>query len=205
AYSDYIDKENSKYYSKNGFHNLALNLIKTAKTNDKNFMATSANIYSAVLADVITESPVTSDKSNTFIMDIPFYQMVFKGSIPLTVQSVNLAADSKLMVLKAVETGSGLGYTVMNSWDSSMINSDLPYFYNSVYDDIKDDIFKNSEELSDYYKKVSGMHIDKHTVYESGLRETVFENGVRAYVNYTEKTLDTPAGKLASYEYLITE
>ncbi len=205
AYSDYIDKENSKYYSKNGFHNLALNLINTAKTNNKNFMASSANIYSAVLADVITESPVTSDKSNIFVMDIPFYQMVFKGNIPLTVQSVNLAADSKLMILKAVETGSGLGYTVMNNWDSSMINSDLPYFYNSVYADIKDDIFKNSEELSDYYKKVSGMHIDKHTVYESGLRETVFENGVRVYVNYTEKTLDTPAGKLASYEYLITE
>lgn len=205
AYSDYTDKENPEFYSKNGFSNVAGNVIKSAKSNKQQFMASSANLYSAVLADIITESPVTSEKNRIFLYDIPFYQMVFKGSVPITVQSINLAADSKLALLKAVESGSGLGFTVIDNWNNAIIDSDAPYFYNSVFEEIKDGIFDSSKELSQYYNKISGKHISRHTVYEDGLRETVFENGIRVYVNYTENTLTTPAGELPSYEYLITE
>ena len=205
AYSDYTDKENSKYYSKNGFVTSANNVIESVKSNDKKFMASSANAYSAVKADIITESPVTSEKSQTFLYDVPFYQIVFKGSVPITVGSVNLSADSKLAVLKAVESGAGLGYTVINNWDNALINSDSPYFYNSIFADIKNGIFENMSDLCDYYEKVSGKRITNHTVFESGLRKPEFENGISVYVNYTEKTLDTPAGELPSYEYIIAE
>ena len=205
AYSDYTNKESAKYYSKNGFATKAIGIIKTAKSKDKQFMASDANLYSAVMSDIITESPVTSDKSQLFLYDVPFYQMVFKGSIPITVSSINLASDKKLALLKAIESGSGLGYTVIDNWDNSVIDANAPYFYNSVFEEIKDDIIGNSKELSEYYNKISGKYITRHTVYESGLRETVFENGVCVYVNYTEKTLETDAGKLAPFEYLITE
>ncbi len=205
AYSDYTDKENSEFYSKNCFDTAAGNVINTAKESGKQFMASSANLYSAVLADIIAEVPATSEKSNIFLYDIPFYQMVFKGSIPLTIQSVNLAADSRLMVLKAVESGSGLGYTVINNWDSVVIDAKLPYFYNSTFADIKEGMFENSKALADYYSKISGKSIVSHTVHQTGLRETVFENGVVAYVNYTEKTIITASGEIAPYDYLITE
>ena len=205
CYSDYIDKDNAEYYSKNGFATAAERVIQSARKNKKRFMASNANLYAAFKADIISESPVSSEKSHIFLYDVPFYQMVFKGSVPITVQSVNLAADTKQMILKAIESGSGLSYTVIDCWDSSVIDANSPYFYNSVFEDIKDDIFENSKQLSDYYKKISGKHIIKHTVFENGLRETVFENGVCVYVNYTQETLSTPAGELSSYEYLITE
>ena len=205
TYSDYIDKDNSTYYSKNGFASAVTDVIKAIKQEDKRFMASSANLYSAIMADVITEAPVTSEKNKAFLCDVPFYQMVFKGSVPITVQSINLAADSKLMLLKAIESGSGLGYTVIENWDVSLINAEYPYFYNSVFDSIKGDILNNSKQLSDYYKKISGQHIQKHTVYENGLRETVFENGVVVYVNYTDNAINTPAGEVLPYDYLITE
>ena len=205
AYSDYTNKESAKYYSKNGFASKAITVIQNAKSNDKQFMTSNANLYSAVMSDIITESPVTSDKSQLFLYDVPFYQMVFKGSIPITVSSINLAADKRLALLKAVETGSGLGYTVIDNWDNSVIDANAPYFYNSVFEEIKNDIIGNSKELSEYYNKISGKYISRHTVYESGLRETIFENGVCVYVNYTDKTLETDAGELAPFEYLITK
>ena len=136
---------------------------------------------------------------------MPFYQMVFKGSVPLTVQSLNLAANAKEMLLKAVESGSGLGYTVIGNWDSSIINASAPYFYNSVFADIKDDIIDSSKALADYYSKVSGKKITSHTILDNGLRNTVFENGVSVYVNYTDKTITSPAGEVAPYDYLVTE
>lgn len=205
AYSDYTNKESSKYYSKNGFASKAISVIKSYKSSENKFMASDANLYSAVMADIITEAPVSSDKSQIFLYDIPFYQMVFKGIIPITNKSINLSADSKLAVLKAVESGSGLGFTVIDSWDNSVINANSPYFYNSVFEEIKDDIIVNSKELSDYYNKISGKKIIRHTILENGLRETVFENGVCVYVNYTDKTVETENGELAPLEYLITE
>lgn len=205
AYSDYIDKESARFYSKNGFAEAASGVINAAKGEGKRFMATSANLYSAVLADIITESPVISEKSQAFLYDVPFYQMVFKGSVPITVQSINLAADSREMLLKAVESGSGLGYTVIENWDSSVINASAPYFYNSVFDDIKDDIIENSKALADYYNKVSGKKIVSHAVLDNSLRKTVFENGVSVYVNYTDKSITSPEGEVAPYDYLVTE
>jgi len=205
TYSDYIDKDNSYFYSKNGYSSAAGMVLDAVKENKNQFMASSANAYAAVKASIISESPVSSEKSNIFLYDIPFYQMVFKGSVPITVQSINLSADSKLAVLKAIESGSGLGYTVTKNWDSSIINANAPYFYNSVYGEIKDDIIENTTALSDYYNKISGQRIRKHTVHKNGLRETLFENGVRVYVNYTDDTLETSAGKLPPYEYLIAE
>lgn len=205
TYSDYIDKDNSYFYSKNGYSSAAGMVIDAVKENKNQFMASSANAYAAVKASLISEAPISSEKSNIFLYDVPFYQMVFKGSVPITVQSVNLSADSKLAVLKAVESGSGLGYTVTNNWDSSIINANAPYFYNSVYSEIKEGMFENVKALSDYYNKISGQCIKKHTVHKNGLRETLFENGIRVYVNYTDNTLETSAGKLPPYEYLIAE
>ena len=205
AYSDYIDKENSEYYSKNGFPNAVGTVIDSIKSADKTFMASNANLYSAVKADIITESPVSSDKSAVFSYDVPFYQMVFKGSVPITVESINLSSDQRLQLLKAVESGSGLSYTVINNWDSAIINADLPYFYNSVFNDVKDGMFKNCKELSDYYNKINGKHIVSHSVLENGLRKTVFENGVTVYVNYTDNAISDECGEIAAYDYLITE
>lgn len=205
AYSDYIDKESAEYYSKNGFAEAASGVINAAKADGKRFMATSANSYAAALANVITESPVISEKNQAFLYDVPFYQMVFKGSVPLTVQSINLSANQRETFLKAVESGSGLGYTVIANWDSSVINASTPNFYNSVFDDVKDDVFKNSKELADYYQKIAGAKISSHTVLDNGLRETVFENSVVVYVNYTDKSLTSPAGEVAPCNYLVTE
>ena len=205
AYSDYIDNENSDFYSKNAYSYIAGLVIDGLKSKENRYLASSANVYSAMRADIITEAPISSEKNNIFLCDIPFYQMVFKGSVPITVKSVNLTTDSNLAVLKAVESGSGLSYTLIDSWDSSLINSDSPYFYNSVYSEIKKDMFKTSKSLSDYYNKISGKSITDHIIHETGLRETVFENGVHVYVNYTDSTLETPAGQLPPYEYFITE
>ena len=131
--------------------------------------------------------------------------MVFKGSVPITVSSINLSANPKETLLKAVESGSGLGYTVIDGWDSAILNSDNPYFYNAVYGDLKNEIYTNVKALTNYYNSISGQRITSHTVLESGLRETVFENGVVVYVNYTDKAISSPAGEVNAGDYLITE
>ena len=205
AYSDYSDKTSADYYSKNAYAASASEVIKKVKEASKKYMATSANGYAAAFADIITESPISTDKNYSFLYEVPFYQMVFKGSVPITVSSINLTANPKETLLKAVESGSGLGYTVIDGWDSAILNSDNPYFYNAVYGDLKNEIYTNVKALTNYYNSISGQRITSHTVMENGLRETVFENGVTVYVNYTDKAISSPAGEVNAGDYLITE
>ncbi len=204
SYSDYTEKESSKYYSKVGFSDTVLEVMKKLGKN-KNVMTSSANVYAAVLSDVIESAPTTSENNIIFSADVPFYQMVFKGYVPMFTESVNLAESYEKMLLKAVESGCGLNYTVISKWDNSLIDSEYDYFYSSVYSDLKNDIFKNAEKLSDYYEKIAEAHIVSHKILNNGVRVTEFDNGISAYVNYGDTPAETEAGTVAPQDYIIGE
>lgn len=205
SYSDYKDRTVSDYYAKSGFGKLVSDAMKNLKKNGTAIASFDANGYAAELSDVITGVPTYSSGDYLFSSDIPFYEIVFKGSVPMTAESINLEPDSQKAVLRAVESGTGISYTVSGSWDNKLIDSDFPLFYNSKYDSIKESMFENTERLSDYYKKISGAHISSHRLLETGLRETVFDNGVTVFVNYGDTACTSPAGEVPPHDFLVSE
>ena len=60
-------------------------------------------------------------------------------------------------------------------------------------------------ELKEYYGKIANSKIADHKIYSTGLRETVFSNGVRVYVNYGENEIISPAGTVKPCGYLVKE
>ena len=62
-----------------------------------------------------------------------------------------------------------------------------------------------ANELSDYYMAINGAEIVSHKVLSSGLRETVFSSGVKAYVNYTDNSIATPSGKTVEAQGYVWE
>ena len=204
SYSDYENKDKSDYYAKSGFSDVAVKALK--KVNAKNkLMTTSANAYSAVLADIITDVPFCSSGEYLFSNDVPFYQMVFKGYVPMTSKSLNLADDGRKILLNAVEGGTGISYTVINKWDNALIDSPYRVFFGSVYSKIEDDIADNAFNLRDYFDSIKGATIVSHKILDNGLRLTVFSNGICVYTNYTEKAVDTKQGKVDAMSYLVWE
>ena len=94
----------------------------------------------------------------------------------------------------------------MNCWDNSLIDANFPLFYTGVYDYIQNDIVNAVNGLAEYYDKIGNAHIKTHSIKESGLRETVFDNGTVVYVNYSDAALLTPDGReVAAMGYLISE
>ena len=161
-------------------------------------MATSANIYSAVLADVITESPVTSDKSNTFIMDIPFYQMVFSGTKPLYSTYINLAEDEQGALLKAVATGTRPAFAVAANYDIDLSVSSTFPLYGTLYEDNEKLIEAAVKDYADFYKAIEGAAIESFETLPSGVTVTEFEGGITVYVNHGDTAADSPVGELAA-------
>ena len=206
SYSDYADKNSSDFYAKSKMADTAMQAIEKVKSNGIRFSAGSANMYAAVNADIITEAPTVSSKEYVFYADVPFYEMVFGGAVPMACESINLSSDPQKQILRAVESGTGLNYTVMNCWDNSLIDANFPLFYTGVYDYIQDDIVNAVNGLAEYYDKIGNAHIKTHSITESGLRETVFDNGTVVYVNYGNDPLLTPNGQeVAAMGYLISE
>lgn len=204
SYSDYSNYTKTvKYNSKNGFGEAVSQAVTQLKENNQKYMASQANAYAAVLADIITDTPISSNDGYAFIEDIPFYTMVFKGYVPMTTESVNLSKDPQRVILGAVESGIGLNYTLTNSWDNSLIDAVNPYFYSTVYSSTKEDMISVYNNLSDYYDSIKGAKITSNTIVSSGVHCTTFDNGIAVYVNYNETPAQTPVGEIGALNYVI--
>ncbi len=189
CYSDY---SNSKSFIKGNMSNDVAKILGDFKNNKTNIALNNANDYAAVFATQIYDAPFQSTGHTLFDCDVPFYQIVFKGYVSMSSPSVNLASNSKETILKAIESGCGLTYTLINNYDTKLLATAEPAFYGSVYKDIKPYIEEAVSQNKDYYSKISGATIKDHVIYENGVRKTVFDNGYSVLVNYSdeEQTVD---------------
>ena len=207
SYSDYSDKrETVKYNSKHGFSDAVLAALEQVKESEQKLMVSDANVYAAIIADLITDAPTASMDAYAFIEDVPFYAMVFKGYVPMTTESLNLADSADMVFLNAVEGGLGLNYTITNNWDSSLIDAVYPWFYSTAYSTdnstLGKDIVAKYDEYAKYFNSVKGAEIVSNSVIASGVHCTVFSNGVTVYVNYNDTPCQTPAGEVAAMSYI---
>jgi len=205
SYSDYKDKTASDYYCASGLDKLVTGILSKVKKSGKAVMANNANAYAAVKADIITDVAVASSGENLFYADIPFYQIVFKGYVPMVSTSQNLSSDYKKLLLKSVEGGCGLNYTLTAKWDNCLIDSASPVYFNSVYSELEPIIVENYNRLKDYYESIKGAQISSHKILDNGVRQTVFDNNVSVYVNLSEKAVSSPAGEISPYDFIVKE
>ncbi len=205
SYSDYSNiNDTVDYNSKHGFDEKVSEALAQVKENNQKLMASSANAYAAVVADIIESAPIASDRGYAFEEDVPFYAMVFKGYVPMTTESINTAVTPQKAILGAIEGGMGLNYTLISQWDNSLINALYPYFNTTLYSSVKDDMLATYGDLADYYESINGAKIVSNTVISSGVHCTIFDNGVTVYVNYNSSSAQTPAGEIAALDYIVT-
>lgn len=183
-YSDYSEE---KYYFSGDYENQSSGIIKGFKDGNIAVYTDSANACAAVAADSISDTPISSSKYDIYDCDIPFYQMVFSGVKNLYTTSVNLSANETNAVLKAVEGGCGLTYTVGEEFDNTLLSSTYKSFYGTSGDYVAGEIERiMSEGFSDYSKDVLGQKIAKHMLINKYVRATEYENGLIVYVNYSD-------------------
>ena len=199
CYSDY---RNVEYFNKGNMAADVSGVINSLKEKDYEVAVNEANDYAAATSDIIFDIPLTSSKNNMFSYDVPFYGIVFKGYVPIATASVNLAADSDSMILKAAEIGAGLSYTLINNGSTKLIDSFSTAFYGSVYEDIKADITEDIESYKENFKTVENAKITDHIILSNGLHKTVFDNNVAVYTNYTDNDIEQNGKVIKAGEYL---
>ncbi len=201
AYSDY----STKGCGVSGLLSEYVTKAYSGIAKDTSIVSNNANEYSAGISNFITETPTVSSQYDIAVRDVPFYQMVFKGYVPMSASSVNLMADYDIAVLKCIESGIAPTFTLSNNYDNSLAQTKYSAIPLSKFDGLKEKIVQTVKETSVITQKVKGASIKNHTVTENGLRITEFDNGVKIAVNYTEQDLTFDNMLVPAEKYIVLE
>lgn len=197
CYSDYNkDGDNmERYYPlKTKMGSQVSSIInKIGDESSKTVLIDSGYAYAAASADIVTGVPTTSELRLAFDRDVPLYQIVFQGTKSLSVSPINMAVNHRTQFLKAIESGSGLSYTLIANYDNELRKQYMRGLNTSVYSDNKAEIESYVEESKDFLNKVAGSTIKYHTYLTDDVTNTVFENGVSVVVNFGEKDYNSEA------------
>ncbi len=200
SYSDYSDK---KYVAKSAYNSQMRQIAKNAYDSNLKLAATGSNQYAAVCADQIFDTPTVSSGYNIYGDDIPFYQMVFKGYIPMSVSSLNLNADRNKIFLKAVEAGVGLSYTLISNYDTDILTAKQNSFYASLYSDNEEQIRSDISRYSETFKEIKGLTVKRHLIISDNLHCTEYENGTIVLVNFGENAETYKEIRIPSLDFVI--
>ena len=198
----YSDYGYEKGYVGGDYSRAAKNVGKLLKSKKINVMYSSANEYSAVSASHIMNSPTNSSNYNIQDEWIPFYQIVFKGYVPMSSASINLADIDRDEFLRAVQTGVGLSFTVCGDETLDYSTSKFPQLLAGSYENSKAGITDMTKEFGEISGKFRNAEIVGFKRVADGVYETRFSNGETVTVNYTDGDYLYGQDKIPAKDYV---
>lgn len=198
AYSDYSD---ISYISKGKIEDDVKGFLEKLGGKSK-VVATGPNAYAAAASGLVFDAPTDNGAYNAFDEEIPFYAMVFRGSRPLYTNPVNLEGNKDYAITKAATGGMGLGFSLINDFDISFMETGIAKLYGMVYEDNKEFINNTISDYKDFYNAVENQDIEAYEKVSENLSKTTFSNGVVLYANHSDKAIESPLGNIEAYSYL---
>ena len=199
VYSDYANQET---YLANNMENDVAKLFAGVKKGGYRLLSTSANSYAAVNADYVNDAPIYSSDHIAFDFDVPFYELVFKGYVPLSSVSINLCSDKEDAILRCAESGISPSYTVYGNFRKELVTNDNTFIFGSSFDGIKEDIYSVVNKAKDYLKLTGNAEIVGYEIINKDVRITRFAGGGYTVVNYGEAPVATQYGEVAAKGYI---
>lgn len=199
AYSDYA---NNRTIAKANMGNDVTEIIKNMNSSGLKVLANEGNDYAAISSDTVIDVPLSSSLYSLFDYDIPFYQIVFKGYVPMYGAAVNMTTNHNLTVLRCVEGGSSLKYTLINNYDNDLLTSPTQIFNSLLYEDNADELIATVNQHADYFKAIEDSHIVDHTCITRDVRKVVYDNGLTVYINYGNEVYESELGSVSAGSYV---
>ncbi len=205
---DYADIGNMLYsdFSSKCFSDRqeSLNTIQNILDTQSGFSVNGGDLYTLKNAEHIFSLSTSSSDKLIYDCEVPFTQLVLHGVIPYSCKAINLSDDPQNALLKAVETGSQLNYTLAFRNTDKLKNTDFDGYYSVSYDVWKESIYENYNKIAPVQKKLASLTIKSHRYLKAEVTETLYENGTRAIVNYSDEPFFTDGVTVApqSYEFV---
>lgn len=199
VYSDYSKQ---KYYLGGNMQTDVKKMFRDLKDSGYKVLSSAANDYAAINSDYINDAPIYSSDYVVANYDVPFYQLVFKGFVPMSSVSLNLCTDKNDALLRCVAGGISPSYTLYYNFESELVTSEQSFIFGCEYGGNRDEIIKTVTSLKNYLDSVSGAVISNYFRLSDDVSVTVFDNGVYVAVNFGYSDVETDYGNIAAKSYI---
>lgn len=185
--------------------NIAVSGTDMLKQRANNLMVSGGNAYSLPYANIIVNAPTKSSRLNLTDEDVPFYQIALHGFYDLAGEPFNMQSvtDSRVSLLKALETGSNIYYQWYYSDSSAVKDSDYNELYALHYGDWLDQAAGFYKEAGTVLNEVRSYVIADHRKLAEGVVQTTFENGKKIIVNYNNAAVQVNDKQLEAMSYWV--
>lgn len=161
------------------------------------------NAYALPYTQTVTEVPVTSSGFDLFTRDVPFYTLALDGLINKTIPAVNQNGDSRFMLLKALETGSNLYFRFTCQDPETLTYTVQDCLYYSAFSGWKEEVKSLYAEYAAVTKQVDDAEITGHRWVTEKVYETIYDNGVRIFVNYGDSPVTAESIEIPAMGYVV--
>lgn len=165
-------------------------------------LADSANAYVFPYVDVIQETPVEHSGFLCESEAVPFYQIALHGLAEMSVPSVNASDSPQQRMLKALESGIELTYTVGYRNTAGFQNTAASSYAYIDFETWRPDMVRRYADLERYLALVGSQAVTEHTKLADRVYRTVFANGVGVVVNFGDTAVTVDGAVIEAEGYL---
>lgn len=199
-YSDY--NEDNKVH-RNEAKEIITNVIKNYDNSNISLSTKSANSYVIPYSERIYEVPLYSSGYEIFDREIPFYQIVLHGYVPMTSPQIYQTQDSDVTMLCTVESGIEPLYSTIYETSAILTNTRYDGLYSSTYSLWQPDAEKQLDKYLPILKDISNSIIVNHFEIAENVICTTYDNGVEIAVNYTDEDFRYKDFTIGAMDYTV--
>lgn len=180
-------------------------MVKEASEAFERVMVDTGNIYAAMYADYVAN--VTSDSTGYNLTDetVPFWQIVLHGYVSYGTEPINLSPDPEKALLKALETGSNPGFSLIYGDALELVDTRYNFLYNAGWQGWKESIQEYYGEVEPVLNAVAGYEITGHERIADNAYRTDFGEAGSVYVNYGKKDVTADGVTIAAGGWVYQE
>lgn len=147
------------------------------------------NQYFWALTDRFLGAPTVSSQLLYESDTVPFLQIVLSGCVELFSEPLNTSSCSREKLLRLIEYGMAPAFTAAACSSVELVNTAQAAYSSAGFEDWRDMMAETYDMVATALESVWGRCITEHSCLETGLVRVSYVNGVRIYVNYTDKVL----------------
>lgn len=141
-----------------------LKLLKGSSGNKSyNLVLDAGNSYAIPYANAILSASLDSSRRREMSESVPFFGMVYHGSIEFAGNAFNMEGDTEYAFLKAIENGANLYFTIAKQ-NVELLKFEEEYnkYYSVSYDNLKNTIVQTYQSYNAIMKDLQNKYIVDH-------------------------------------------
>lgn len=178
----------------------ALGTLAEAKGS---LLVDGGNAYALADAAFITGAPMDSSRYLMETEEVPFYQIVLHGIIPMSSGALNEYGDVRHGFLKAVETGSSLQFRWLAQSETELQETPYNTVISARYTDWLETAAGQYQEAAELLRAVADQTITGHERLFDDVTRTTYSDGTAVFVNFGEQAVMVDGAELPAESFRV--